>query len=129
MLMFISMSLIRIYWRPERIWSSKKGILNFLSKFSNQFRMRVKRKTGFLEANLFNPFDSRINDTNLIQTHSLIRNSVFFNRTSSIFASEYRFQVSKSKNLLATGFDGNQYPFMNSPQDGTLFLLFLGKFF
>ncbi|MDG1841736.1 MAG: hypothetical protein P8I93_05265 [Crocinitomicaceae bacterium] len=100
-----------VYWRPERIWSSKKGILNFLSKFSNQFRMRVKRKTGFLEANLFNPFDSRINDTNLIQTHSLIRNSVFFNRTSSIFASEYRYQESKSKNLLATGFDGKSISF------------------
>ena len=50
-------------------------------------------------------------NSNLIQTHSLIRNSVFFNRTSSIFASEYRFQVSKSKNLLATGFDGKSISF------------------
>ena len=95
-----------IYWRPERIWSNKKGILKFASRFSDQARFRIQRKTS--ESNdgaSFNPFSSNIRDTSLISTSSNIRNSIFFNRTSSIFNAEYNYQDSKSKTLLATGFD------------------------
>ncbi|MAO32281.1 MAG: hypothetical protein CL824_02135 [Crocinitomicaceae bacterium] len=95
-----------IFWRPERIWSQKKGVLKILSKFSNQFRIRAKRKTNIFDTDLFNPFENKIEDINLIQTYSTIRNSLYFNRISNVFASEYRFQETKSKNLLATGFDG-----------------------
>ncbi|MBL1280188.1 MAG: hypothetical protein COA33_007950 [Fluviicola sp.] len=95
-----------IYWRPERIWSSKKGILKLLSRFSDQARARIKHKTSFFEGNeAFNPFVASINDTNLISTNSNLRNTLFFNRTSSIFSAEYKFNDLNSKTLLASGFD------------------------
>ena len=95
-----------IYWRPERIWASKKGILKFLSRFSDQARGRIQRKTNYFNgAEAFNPFVTRINDTSLISTSSNLRNTLFFNRISNIFGSEYTYQDSRSKTLLASGFD------------------------
>ncbi len=95
-----------IYWRPERIWASKKGILKFLSRFSDQARARINRKTNVFDgANSFNPFRTGINDTSLISTTSNLRNTLFFNRTSSIFGADYSFQDVRTKSLLASGFD------------------------
>jgi hypothetical protein len=95
-----------VYWRPERIWANKKGLIKFLSRFSDQARFRIQRKTSqFEEGESFNPFSSNVRDTSLISTSSNIRNSLFFNRTSSIFNAEYNYQDSKSKTLLASGFD------------------------
>lgn len=101
-----------IYWRPERIWSSKKGIKKLLSRFSDQARVRINRKTNIFNGfEAFNPFSTQIRDTNLISTNTNLRNTVFFNRTSSIFGGEYTFQDMNSKTLLATGFDSraNRY--------------------
>jgi hypothetical protein len=101
-----------IYWRPERIWASKKGIKKFLSRFSDQARVRINRKTNlFNGVNSFNPFSTAIRDTNLISTNSNLRNTVFFNRTSSIFGAEYSFQDLSAKTLLATGFDSKSNRF------------------
>ena len=98
-----------IYWRPERIWSNKKGFLKFLSRFSDQARGRINRKTNYFGgANAFNPFVTQINDTNLISTNSNLRNTVFFNRTSSIVGAQYTFQEVRSKILLASGFDSRE---------------------
>lgn len=95
-----------IYWRPERIWASKKGILKFLSRFSDQARGRINRKTSVFDgANTFNPFATGINDTSLISTTSNLRNTLFFNRTSSIFGADYSYQDVRTKSLLASGFD------------------------
>ncbi len=101
-----------IYWRPERIWASKKGVKKFISLFSDQTRVRISRKTNlFNGAEAFNPFSTQIRDTNLIASNTNLRNTVFFNRTSSIFGAEYTFQDLSSKTLLATGFDSkaNRY--------------------
>lgn len=101
-----------VYWRPERIWASKKGVKKLLSRFSDQARVRVNRKTNlFNGADAFNPFSMNIRDTTLIASNYNLRNSIFFNRTSSIFGAEYNFQDMNSKTLLATGFDSkaNRY--------------------
>ncbi len=101
-----------IMLRPQRLWSSKEGILKVLSKFSNQARFRVQRKTNYFEGvNAFNPFVTAISDTNLISTNSNIRNTVFFNRTSSIFGADYTYQNLRSKTLLASGFDSRSNTF------------------
>jgi hypothetical protein len=95
-----------VFWRPERIWSNKKGILGVLSRFSNQARIRINRKTNLFNGiEAFNPFASQIRDTNLISSTYNLRNTLFFNRTSSIFSAEYNFQDLRSKTLLASGFD------------------------
>lgn len=94
-----------IFWKPERIWSSKKGVLNVLSRFSNQTRFRITRKTGEATAENYNPFRGNIADTSLISSASSIRNTLFFNRINSIFGLDYVFQNTVSKTLLANGFD------------------------
>lgn len=101
-----------IQLRPQRIWARKEGVLKFLTRFSDQARFRIQRKTNYFEGvNAFNPFVTEINDTNLISTNSNIRNTIFFNRTSSIFGADYTFQDTRSKTLLANGFDSRTNQF------------------
>jgi len=101
-----------VFWRPERIWASKKGILGLLSRFSDQARVRINRKTNlFTGIGAFNPYSTRVLDTSIIATGTNLRNSLFFNRTSNIFGAEYSYQLTNNKTLLATGFDSrsNEY--------------------
>ncbi|MDB3906405.1 hypothetical protein OAK35_02465 [Crocinitomicaceae bacterium] len=101
-----------IQLRPQRIWAKKKGFLKLLTRFSNQARFRIQRKTNYFEGvNAFNPFVTEINDTNLISTNSNIRNTIFFNRTNSIFGADYTFQDTRGKTLLASGFDSRTNKF------------------
>lgn len=95
-----------LYVRPERLWARKKGFLKGVSRFSNQTRIRIKRKTNVFNGNAaFNPFFSDISDASLISTTSNLRNTLYFNRTSSVFGAQYVYQDVQSKTLLASGFD------------------------
>jgi len=98
-----------IYWRPEKLWSTKKGILKILSLFSDQARLRINRKLNSFDVNnAFNPFATNVEDERLVSTSSTIRNTLFFNRTSSVITAEYTFQDTRTKSLLASGFDSRQ---------------------
>ena len=98
-----------LFWRPERIWSNKSGIFKLLSRFSNQARVRINRKINAFDPNeAFNPFASTISDQNLVSTNSTLKNSLFFNRTSSIVNAEYSIQDVRGKTLLASGFDSKR---------------------
>jgi hypothetical protein len=106
-----------VFWRPERIWNKKSGFLSFLSRFSNQARVRINRKINAFDINeAFNPFATTISDQNLVSTNSTLKNSLFFNRTSSIVNAEYSIQDVRSKTLLASGFDSKR----NASQDLSL---------
>ncbi|MCC5922802.1 MAG: hypothetical protein JJT77_03365 [Crocinitomicaceae bacterium] len=104
-----------IFWRPERIWANKKGAKKFLSRFSNQSRFRVSRRMANQDANAFNPIAREIADTSLLSYNSTIRNTLFFNRTNSVFGADYTFSNLSSKILLANGFDArtNQFNQIN----------------
>lgn len=98
-----------LFWRPERIWANKKGVLKALSLFSNQARWRINRKlNAFDPQTAFNPFTGNIDDVTLISTTSTIRNTLFFNRTSNVVSGEYTFQDNRTKTLLASGFDSKR---------------------
>lgn len=95
-----------ISWRPERIWGKKTGVLGLLARVSTQTRFRIHRKTSLFDGfNSFNPFYGKVQDTNLISTNSNFRNTVYINRTSTIFSLDWSIQNTKSKSLLASGFD------------------------
>ncbi len=100
-----------IFIKPEKIWSNKTGARKFVALFSDQMRMRINRKTStFEKLNGFNPFVININDTALISTNYNFRNTLFFNRNSSVFGADFTYQDIRSKSLLATGFDArNQF--------------------
>lgn len=91
---------------PVGIWINKKGILKALAHFGNQTAFRIERKTRFEDgANRFNPFLNAFADSSLISQQSSIRNTVFFNRTSSKFGVDYTYSNQFSKNPLTTGFE------------------------
>lgn len=94
-----------LFWRPERIWSNEKGLKKLAARFSNQARFRVARKTSVQDANSFNPAARNVADTSLLSFNSTIRNTLYFNRTNSIFGADYTFSDVGSKVLLANGFD------------------------
>lgn len=97
-----------LFWRPERLWSGRKGILKFLSRTSNQTRFRVSKKMGIQSAETYNPIARDIADTSLISFNSTIRNTLYFNRTNPIFGADYSFSETASKSLLANGFDAKK---------------------
>ena len=98
--------------RPDRIWSNKKGIKLFLSRFSTQSRFRIQRKsTQFSGWDAYNPFSTSIDEAALISSSSVNRQSVFFNRNSSVFGADYAYETSLTKTLLASGFDAKSRVF------------------
>lgn len=115
---------------PNQIWSKKKGILKFLSKFSNQTAYRIDRKTNSTErAEAYNPLLKEIADTSLLSLGTSLRNSFFFNRTSPVFGMDYTFQDSRNKVLLSNGFDSrtNSFQQFNLRWNITRTLLFQMK--
>lgn len=93
--------------RPERVWGSKTGFKKVLARFSTQTRFRLQRKTNVFDgARAYNPFVGSIDDNSLISTANVIKNTVYFNRTNNIGGGDYSYESSKTKTLLATGFDG-----------------------
>lgn len=91
---------------PMSAWGSEEGIKKVLSKFSNQMAFRVQRKTRREDgANRYNPFVEAIGDSALISQSSSLRNTFFFNRTSSKFGVDYTYSNQFSKNPLTTGFE------------------------
>lgn len=98
-----------VFLRPERIWSLKKGALKVLSRFSDQIRIRINRKTNYFDGvNAFNPFATNVRDTNIISTAYDFRNTFYFNRTSSIISVDWTYQKNQNKTLLASGFDSRE---------------------
>lgn len=98
-----------VFLRPERVWSLKKGVLKVLSRFSDQIRIRINRKTNYFDGvNAFNPFATNVRDTNIISTAYDFRNTFYFNRTSSIVSVDWTYQKNQNKTLLASGFDSRE---------------------
>lgn len=98
-----------VFWRPERIWATKKGVLKVLSRFSDQIRIRINRKTNYFDgANAFNPFATNVRDTNILSTAYDFRNTFYFNRTSSIVSADWTYQRNQTKTMLASGFDSRE---------------------
>lgn len=93
--------------RPERIWSNSTGVKKILARFSTQTRFRLQRKTNVFDgARAYNPFVGSIDDNSLISTANVIKNTIYFNRTNNVGGGDYSYESSKTKTLLATGFDG-----------------------
>jgi len=97
---------------PERIWSSEKGFKKIISRFSNQIIYKINRKTSYSDnLNALNPFVYRISDTSLVSISSSFRNTVYFNKSNSVFGVTYSYQENGSKILLSNGFDSRLHTF------------------
>ncbi|NTW32949.1 MAG: hypothetical protein HGB12_10025 [Bacteroidetes bacterium] len=91
---------------PANAWSSGKGAKKFLSRFSNMTTYRIDHKnTDNDEFRAYNPFRSSISDSALISVNSAFRNDLYFNKSSSKFGIDIKYQDSRNKILLVNGFD------------------------
>ena len=91
---------------PAAAMNHEKTFGKILSRFANQFSMRLDNKT--LENNLLkslNPFLQKVSDSSLITTNSSYRNTFFFNRTSSIYGVDVTYESNLGKSLLTNGFE------------------------
>jgi hypothetical protein len=91
---------------PEIRWRDKKGILKFLSRFSDQFAYSVSQKNtsnNLLE--YANPFYNDLDENKLVSLSSSLRNNLSFNRSNPKFGIDYIIQSNNNKTLLVSGFD------------------------
>lgn len=91
---------------PEKVWKSKSGIKKLISHFANQTIYKINRKTAYEnQLSALNPFVYEIADSSLIAINTSFRNTLYFNKTNSIFGITYSYQELGSKILLSNGFD------------------------
>jgi hypothetical protein len=94
---------------PSVIWMNKNGIKRFLAKWSNQTGVKLDRKTDVLDPLAFvNPFLVNLPDSQMISNSSVIRNTLFFNRTDPTFGFDLTYSASRNKSFQTNGFD-NRY--------------------
>ena len=94
-----------INFDPKKIFNQKKLVGKLLKYFYNQTAVSTQKKTNNLDFRiLINPLVD--NDNPIIQQMSNnLRNSTFFNRSSSKYSIEYVTQLFVNKNLLINGTD------------------------
>jgi hypothetical protein len=91
---------------PSAAWNNKTGLKKFAARWNNQTALRLDRKTTELNAvDFINPFVLNVSDTNIIAVSSVIRNTLFFNRSDPTFGFDLNYQDNRSKNYLTNGFD------------------------
>jgi hypothetical protein len=92
---------------PAAVLGNKTmGFKKFIARFSDNFTFATDRKTSNNDlASLFNPFANIVTDTSLISTNVSERNSIYFNKTNSLWGLDYTISNNRNKTLLADGFD------------------------
>lgn len=94
---------------PGAYFQKQDGFQKFIARFSDQISYRVDNKT--LESDLLkslNPFSIDIDDDLLITTNSAFRNTLSFNRSSTVFGMDVTWQDTRNKAILTNGFESRQ---------------------
>lgn len=91
---------------PNVVWSNKRGLQKFISRWNNITALRIDRRTEELGlVDFINPFNLMVTDSNLIAISSLIRNTLFFNRSDPTFGLDINYQDNRGKTFITNGFD------------------------
>jgi len=97
---------VRSNINPNAIIKQTKGFRGFVRKFSNQSSYMVRQKNRFEDFwPSANPFSVNIMDTLITSSSASYRNSLALNRSSRKIGAEYLFSGSKTKAMLAYGFE------------------------
>lgn len=96
-----------LQFSPLAFIQEKEGFSGFISRFSTQSQLRLEKKTLDLDdlGKALNPFLQELADTTVVTTNSVIRNSVFFNRSSQIWGADITWQQTQNKSFLTNGFE------------------------
>jgi len=91
--------------RPSAVWRNAKGFKRFVARFSDVAMYRSLVKQQHLS---FDPFDSHLEDTNMVSKSMNFNNTLSFNNSSSAFAFDVMMQASQNKSLLYYGYEYGQ---------------------
>jgi len=98
-----------IQLRPGNVWSNKKGVLKFISRFSNAATLRVGQKNSSKEiGKALNPFQFNLADSALISSQVNFNNNLSFNQLSQFWGMDYIFRYTQNKNMLYFGMETNR---------------------
>ena len=94
---------------PKAVWFDKKGLRNFLSKFSTQSTLIINRKTlDNASISPWNPFQLDVADTSLVSVSSNIRNILFFNRANPKYDVQIGNSILSNKFVQTAGFESRR---------------------
>lgn len=89
---------------PVNLFQASKS--NFLQKFQNQFAWKADNKTTDSDwRKSYNPLAENVRDSNLIAANTSLRNTLSFNRSSALWDVEYVYVDSRTKSILANGYE------------------------
>ncbi len=94
---------------PGAKFQKQVGWQRMIGRFNNQTSYRIDNKT--LEEdilNSLNPFRTDIADDLLLATNSALRNTLSFNRTSTVFGMDLTWQENRNKTILTNGFESRE---------------------
>lgn len=98
--------------KPAAIWGNrKKGILHFISQWSNSTLIRFNQKnTKDHLGKAINPFYINASDSTIMTSNVLVNNTVSYNPSQKLGV-EYYYKYIQNKNLLYYGPESNQQEF------------------
>jgi hypothetical protein len=91
---------------PAAVIQQREGWKKLLSRFASQTSYRVDNKT--LEKDLLralNPFDVNIDNDILIASNSAFRNTLSYNRSSTVYSIDVTYLDNQGKTILTNGFE------------------------
>ncbi|MEO6836904.1 MAG: hypothetical protein ABI185_00860 [Ginsengibacter sp.] len=96
---------------PDLIISAKttKNFLRFLRKLSTSSSFQTNKKEVSNGNFAFSPFSKKLIDTSLLSSNSFLTNTLYFNRTSSVWGIDIIHRLNSSKSLLNYGFESNSF--------------------
>jgi hypothetical protein len=95
---------------PAAYFQKQEGWQKLVARFNNQTSYRIDNKT--LEQDLvkaMNPFYGNVNDDELLASNSAFRNTLSFNRNSTIFGTDVTYLDNRNKAILTNGFETRQF--------------------
>lgn len=85
--------------------NNKKGLSKLLGKFSSSSALQISKKDISTGKFQFNPFTKKLIDTTLLTLSSFLSNTIFFNRTNSVWGMDIAHNLNKGKSLLTYGIE------------------------
>lgn len=91
---------------PKAVWFSEEGVKKFISRFATRSSLRIDRKTQDSPAvQAANPFQLELPDSALVSVSSIIRNTLFFNQSSTVFNFQLGHNETSRRFVQTSGFE------------------------
>ena len=86
-----------------------KHFLRFLRKLNASSSLQTNKKQVSNGNFAFSPFSQKLIDTSLLSLNSFLTNTLYFNRTSSVWGIDITHRLNTTKSLLSYGFESNSF--------------------